>query len=219
MITLNELIDVIRKRGVDGRTITAIVGPPGSGKSTLAERVVRGLNDIVPRSAAILAMDGYHLDDGLLGRLGLRSRKGSPETFDVGGLLEMIRRLKRDQDKDIVAPVFDREFEIARAGARIIPPSVRHVIAEGNYLLLKRPCWSDLTGLFDVAVMVTVPEQVLGERWRTDGAVTTLRRSRLLQRWKKTIFRMGGSSSRRASSPNLSSILNSDRNAPPPAAE
>jgi pantothenate kinase len=69
MITLNELIDVIRRRSVDGRTITAIAGPPGSGKSTLAERVVRGLNDIVPSSAAILAMDGYHLDDGLLGSL------------------------------------------------------------------------------------------------------------------------------------------------------
>jgi pantothenate kinase len=171
MITLNELIDVIRKRSVDGRTITAIAGPPGSGKSTLAERVVRGLNDIVPRSAAILAMDGYHLDDDLLGPLGLRSRKGSPETFDVGGLLEMIRRLKRDQDTDIIVPVFDRDLEIARAGASIVSSTVRHVIAEGNYLLLNRPRWSELAGLFDVTVMVEAPEKVLRERlqerWRS----------------------------------------------------
>jgi pantothenate kinase len=171
MITLDELIDVIRKRSVDGRTITAIAGPPGSGKSTLAERVVRGLNDIVPSSAAILAMDGYHLDDGLLGPFGLRSRKGSPETFDVGGLLEMIRRLKRDQDTDIFVPVFDRDLEIARAGARIISSTVRHVIAEGNYLLLNRPRWSELAGLFDVTVMVEAPERVLRERlqerWRS----------------------------------------------------
>jgi pantothenate kinase len=119
MINLNALVEIIRQRSIGGRTIAAIAGPPGSGKSTLAEEVVRRLNSIAPGSAAILAMDGYHLDDGLLGPLGLRSRKGSPETFDVGGLL--IRRLKRDQDKDIVAPVFDRELEIARAGARIIP--------------------------------------------------------------------------------------------------
>jgi pantothenate kinase len=170
MITLNELIDVVRRRSLDGRTITAIAGQPGSGKSTLAERVVRGLNDIVPRSAAILAMDGYHLDDGLLGSLGLRSRKGSPETFDVGGLLEMIRRLKLDQDTDIIVPVFDRDLEIARARARIISSTVRHVIAEGNYLLLNRPRWSELAGLFDVTVMVEAPEKILRERlqerWR-----------------------------------------------------
>jgi pantothenate kinase len=101
MINLNALVEIIRQRSIGGRTITAIAGPPGSGKSTFAEEVVRRLNSIAPGSAAILAMDGYHLDDGLLGPLGLRSRKGSPETFDVGGLL--IRRLKRDQDKDIVA--------------------------------------------------------------------------------------------------------------------
>jgi pantothenate kinase len=170
MISLNELIEIIRKRSIAGRTITAVAGPPGSGKSTLAEEVVRRLNDIVPSSAAILPMDGYHLDDGLLGPLGLRSRKGSPETFDVGGLLEMIRRLKRDQDTDIVTRVFDRDLEIARAGARIISSSVRHVIAEGNYLLLDRPRWSDLAGLFDVTVMVTAPEKILRERlverWR-----------------------------------------------------
>jgi pantothenate kinase len=173
MITLNELIEVIRKRSIGGRTITAVAGPPGSGKSTLAAKLVRLLNDAVPNSAAILPMDGYHLDDGLLDSLGLRSRKGSPETFDVGGLLEMIRRLKRDQDTDIVVPVFDRELEIARAGARIVSSSARHVIAEGNYLLLDRPCWSDLSSLFDVTVMVTAPEKVLRERlverWRGYG--------------------------------------------------
>jgi pantothenate kinase len=45
------------------------------------------------------------------------------------------------------------------------------VIAEGNYLLLDRPPWSDLANLFDVTVMVTVPEEVLrerlAERWRS----------------------------------------------------
>jgi pantothenate kinase len=173
MTGLNDLLEIIRQRSLGDRTITAIAGPPGSGKSTLAENVAQQLNDILPGSAAVLPMDGYHLDDGLLGPLGLRSKKGSPETFDVGGLLEMIRRLRSDQDTDIVIPVFDRDLEIARAGARIISSSVRHVIAEGNYLLLNRPRWSDLARQFDVTVMVTTPEKILRERlterWRSYG--------------------------------------------------
>jgi pantothenate kinase len=76
----------------------------------------------------------------------------------------MIRRLKLDQDTDIIVPVFDRDLEIARTGARIISSTVRHVITEGNYLLLNRPRWPELAGLFDVTVMVEAPEKILFER-------------------------------------------------------
>jgi pantothenate kinase len=60
--------------------------------------------------------------------------------------------------------VFDRDLEIARAGARLIPRSVRYLIVEGNYLLLDRPGWVSLRALFDTTIMISVPEATLRQR-------------------------------------------------------
>jgi pantothenate kinase len=147
-----------------GRVIAALAGAPGSGKSTQADALAEALNARQPGLAAVLPMDGYHYDDLHLVPAGLRPRKGAPETFDVGGLYHTLKRL-RDRDEAFVAvPVFDRAIEIARAGARLIPASVPVIIVEGNYLLLDQAPWSRLRPLFDVAVLVEVPEEVLRAR-------------------------------------------------------
>ena len=165
-----SILDVLRRRGAGGRSLTAIAGPPGAGKSTLAEALRAKLNQEAADSAAVLPMDGYHFDDRVLVPRGLRPRKGAPETFDVAGLYHMLRRLKSSEEAEIAVPVFDRDLEIARAGARLIPCSVRHLIVEGNYLLLDRPGWSSLRDLFDTTIMIAVPEatlrQRLIDRWR-----------------------------------------------------
>jgi pantothenate kinase len=116
--------------------ICAIAGAPGSGKSTLAEALVARLNAREAGCAALLPMDGFHYDDLHLVPAGLRPRKGAPETFDVGGLRHTLLRLRARDEEAVAVPVFDRDIEIARAGARLIPRSVRIVVAEGNYLLL-----------------------------------------------------------------------------------
>lgn len=147
-----------------GRVIAALAGPPGSGKSTVADKVAEVLNASQPGLAAVLPMDGYHYDDLHLVPAGLRPRKGAPETFDVGGFYHTLNRL-RARDEDFVAvPVFDRDIEIARAGARMIAADVPVIIVEGNYLLLGTPPWSRLRPMFDVAVLVDVPEPVLRDR-------------------------------------------------------
>ncbi len=165
IVTLETLIAAIARKGEAGkRVIAAIAGPPGSGKSTLAEKVVEALNAADPGSAAILPMDGYHYDDMLLVPRGLRPRKGAPETFDAAGFAHMLMRLRQNAEPEIAVPVFDRSIEIARAGARMIPQSVRYIIAEGNYLLLDEGRWRELQPHYDVTVMIEEPEAVLRER-------------------------------------------------------
>ena len=152
--------------GKGGRTICAIAGAPGSGKSTLAERLVERVNEDDPGSAALLPMDGFHYDDLYLVPTGLRPRKGSPETFDVGGLRHTLLRLRANDEDAVAVPVFDRDIEIARAGARLIPSSVRVIVCEGNYLLLTRSPWDSLLPLYDTTVLIDVPEEELRRRLR-----------------------------------------------------
>jgi pantothenate kinase len=169
-IDLDELRQVLRERGVGGRLIVALAGPPGSGKSALSESLVESLNADVRGCAAILPMDGFHYDDLYLTPAGLRPRKGAPETFDVGGIQHTLLRLKSQNAEHVAVPIFDRQLEIARAGARLIPKATRIIVVEGNYLLLRREPWSDLSQLFDVTVLIETPNDVLRERlsarWR-----------------------------------------------------
>lgn len=161
---VETLATTLSARAVQGRVIVAIAGPPGAGKSTVADLLCARLNRDAGGTAAILPMDGYHLDDMLITPLGLRPRKGIPETFDPDGLFHMLARLRANTEPKIAVPVFDRDIEISRAGARFIPASVRVVIVEGLYLLLKQDPWPRLRPLYDLAVMVEVSEAVLRER-------------------------------------------------------
>ena len=148
----------------DRRLLVAIAGAPGSGKSTFVERLKATLNAASPGVADILAMDGYHYDDAVLTARDDRARKGAPHTFDVDGLAAMLDRIARDDGHPIAVPVFDRDLEIARAGARMIEPTARLILVEGNYLLLDDPAWTPLRPRFDVTVMLAVPEPDLVDR-------------------------------------------------------
>lgn len=147
------------------RIIVALAGPPGAGKSTLGERLLAALPE---GEAALVPMDGFHFDNAVLDALGLRNRKGTPETFDCAGLAATLQRI-RSNEADVAAPVFDREADLARAGAAIIQADARFVLVEGNYLLLDRAPWSELAPLFDLTIFIDVPiaelERRLLARW------------------------------------------------------
>ncbi|NJS39755.1 MAG: nucleoside/nucleotide kinase family protein [Rhodobacteraceae bacterium] len=147
--------------------IVAIAGAPGSGKSTLAESLVDRLNAGTPAMAMVLPMDGYHYDDLHLVPAGLRPRKGAPQTFDVGGLFHTLKRLRARDEAEVAVPVFDRKIEIARAGARLIPADIPVIVVEGNWLLLNQQPWDRLRPMFDLTVMVDVPEPTLRDRLRS----------------------------------------------------
>lgn len=127
------------------RTLLGLAGPPGAGKSTVAQRLCVALGPAVAR----VPMDGFHLANQVLRDLGLADRKGSPPTFDVGGLHALLRRL-RDNIEDVVyAPEFVREIEESIAGALSIPRDVALVVVEGNYLLLDEGPWRGTADFFD----------------------------------------------------------------------
>ena len=115
-------------------------------------------------------MDGYHLDDALLEKQGIRDRKGAPHTFDIAGFIHILQRISLGDEIDIAVPVFDRSLELSRAAGRLIPRTARHILVEGNYLLLDQPEWRDLAGFFTTTVMITAPRSLLERR--------------LMQRWQ-----------------------------------
>ncbi len=127
------------------RVVLGISGAPAAGKSTLAARVAASVGE----RAVVVPMDGFHLHDDELARLGLSDRKGAPETFDVAGYLALLRRVRTETGRTVYAPEFDRSREQSVAGAIAIRPSHRLVITEGNYLLYDAPEWSDVLPLLD----------------------------------------------------------------------
>jgi pantothenate kinase len=163
---LAGLAAAVQEKAGAGRVILAIAGAPGSGKSTLAEELVTRLNTSASPQAMVLPMDGYHYDDLHLVPAGLRPRKGAPQTFDVGGLYHTLKRLRARDEAEVAVPVFDRKIEIARAGARLIPADIPVIVVEGNWLLLNQSPWDRLRPMFDLTVMVDVPEPVLRARLR-----------------------------------------------------
>ena len=156
-----------------GRYLVALAGPPASGKSTLAEALAEQLNQTHPNRAAIIPMDGFHYDDAVLEARGDRPRKGAPHTFDVGGFAHLLGRLKANMEPEVAIPLFDRQLEVARAGAAIIPQEVELLLVEGNYLLLDRAPWDQLFAQFDLTVMIDVSEaelrRRLSQRWEALG--------------------------------------------------
>ena len=128
---IDALLARARRLAAGGaRSILGIAGPPGGGKSTLARLVVDALGD----AAVLVPMDGFHLAQPELVRLGRRDRMGAPDTFDAAGYVALLARLRALEDDVVYAPEFRREIEEPIAGAIAVPRSVPLVVTEGNYL-------------------------------------------------------------------------------------
>lgn len=144
--TFSELLERARDLAGDGRRrILGITGAPGSGKSTLAV----GLAEALQHNVVVVPMDGFHLTNEELDRLGRRGRKGAPDTFDVAGYICLLRRLHEASAETIYAPEFDRSAEMSIAGAIAVTPDTPLVVTEGNYLLLESGGWGEVRPLLD----------------------------------------------------------------------
>lgn len=140
------------------RTLLGITGPPGAGKSSYAAAEQMRLGP----SAAVLPMDGFHLPQAELVRLGRRDRMGAPDTFDVAAFVATLEALRAP---DVVrAPGFDREIDEPVPDAIVIGADIRLVIVEGNYLLHDRGGWERVRPLLDRIVFLTLDDDVRRQR-------------------------------------------------------
>ncbi|MDY6995172.1 MAG: nucleoside/nucleotide kinase family protein [Actinomycetota bacterium] len=147
------------------RAVLGIAGNPGAGKSTLAALLLAELAHRCGHDwAAHLPMDGFHLADEQLRRLGLLDRKGAPETFDATGYAQLLERVRVETDQDVYAPGFDRDLEQPLAGALAVPPAARLVLTEGNYLLLDDPRWARARNAMDAVWFVTGDQRTRTDR-------------------------------------------------------
>lgn len=143
------------------RCLLGLVGPPGAGKSTLAA----ALHATQPQRSQIVPMDGFHLAQVELQRLGRQDRKGAPDTFDAGGFMALLQRLRHQQPDDIVyAPDYRRELEEPVAGSIAVFPGTALLIVEGNYLLLDDGPWAGVSPLLDEVWYVDVDDALRRER-------------------------------------------------------
>ncbi|RKN05708.1 nucleoside/nucleotide kinase family protein [Streptomyces radicis] len=144
----------------DRRAVLGLAGAPGAGKSTLARAVVDALGE----AAAYVPLDGFHLSNAQLDRLGLRDRKGSEPSFDVWGYAALLRRLARDDGRDVYVPDFDRDLDEPVAASHRVAPGARLIVTEGNYLACDLPGWREARALMDRLWYVDAPPDVRDAR-------------------------------------------------------
>jgi pantothenate kinase len=171
-----------------GRVLVGIVGAPGAGKSTLAEALTADLTRAPvpgggPGTAVTVPMDGFHLSNVELVRLGLAGRKGAPETFDAAGFVQLVRRL-RTGDELVYAPAYSRVLHESIGGVIPVYPGPRLVLIEGNYLLLPDQPWVAARPLYDLTIYVDAPAAIrvpgLLRRQRSRGLDETAARDWVL---------------------------------------
>ncbi len=161
-VVLQQSLDRLLAGLVPGqRYMLGLAGAPGAGKSTVAQRLL----DALPGRAVVVPMDGYHLANGELARLGRAGRKGAPDTFDSAGYVALLARLRRRAAGEVVyAPEYRREIEEAVAGAIAVPPEIELVITEGNYLLLDLGHWAGVRAQLDAVWYVDIAGDLRRER-------------------------------------------------------
>jgi len=187
--------DLVHDVPTGRRAIVGLAGLPGSGKSTLATLLAfLGNRVLPPLPVAAVSIDGWHwpnarldqmtttLPDGR--RVPLRERKGSPESFDVEGIVAAIRAL-REAHVPARLPAYDRRLHEPVADAITVAPGTRVVILEGNYVLCRQEPWRRVAERLDMAMFLDVEEQRARESVILRHVVGGLTREQAEQKYER----------------------------------
>lgn len=156
----DDLVNLARAMIVPGqRRILGITGAPGAGKSTLCSALL----DALGGDAVVVGMDGFHLANQELTRLGRADRKGAADTFDADGYAALLERL-RYATETVYVPVFNRGIEESIGSAVPVDPATPLVITEGNYLLVDDGGWARAGQAIDEVWYLDVPLEVRQRR-------------------------------------------------------
>ena len=147
------------------RYVLGIAGPPAAGKSTLSLAVRDEVNRAAGRRIAEVApMDGFHLSNEELRRIGALHRKGEPDTFDAAGYARLLASVRAEGDADVAWPTFDRSIEATVRGGVVFTPEIPIVVTEGNYLLLDTGDWAAVRTVLDDAWFLDADPALLEAR-------------------------------------------------------
>ena len=165
-VDLNSLDQALNRakdlaNSASGRIIIGIIGKPGAGKSTLSNHLMKNLPK---ESTSLVPMDGYHLSNLQLKKLGRSDRKGAPDTFDVAGYVNLLKRIATEINNDIYFPIFHREIEESIAAEGVVTKETKFVITEGNYLLHNQGGWEEVSPVLTESWYVQVDDTLRLER-------------------------------------------------------
>ena len=155
VLTAEEAIERAAAMAAAGRALLGIAGCPGAGKSTLSDAIIGSVH-----SSVVVPMDGFHMLNEDLVRLGRRDRKGAPDTFDANAYVALLDRVRRQRSEVVTAPRYDRAASAPIPDAIVVDPDVALVITEGNYLLLDQSPWAAVRPLLDEVWFVDVDDAI-----------------------------------------------------------
>jgi len=96
VVRTGDAVEAVRSAATEiGGRVVGITGGVAVGKSTLAVAVGAALD------AAVVATDGFLLDNATLGSLGLAHRKGFPESFDAAAMRSFLDRWRATGSADV----------------------------------------------------------------------------------------------------------------------
>lgn len=145
------------------RLAIGLAGGPGTGKSTLAAELVTLLDAVRPGSAALVPMDGFHMQHAKIEAMGLADFKGAPHTFEGAAFAGFLHHLKRATGP-VSGPGYSRRIEDVVENAFTVAADVRVLVVEGNYLLLPEGPWAGVRALLDYAAFIHVPRALVEAR-------------------------------------------------------
>lgn len=146
-----------------GTCIIGVCGSVAVGKSTTARFIKRMLSRWNPQlQIDIVASDGFLYPNAVLEARGLMHRKGYPESYDVGAMIQCLADIKAGISP-IQAPVYSHTlYDISSSPQLISRPDI--VIIEGLNILQLRGYTPEVSDFIDCSIYVDAPTAII-EQW------------------------------------------------------